>query len=303
MAMSEWIAGAPMRRTFAALAVALAFALAPAARAQQGQEDPFNGQFGSIEVAMGPRQAAEQEKLFNEALAGLAAQRPGHADVYVIAAAFWSDPVFENEARQGAEILAQRLGAQGRTLILTEGVGTSERHYPAATPFHLNAAIGRVGQMIDPNEDLVVLFLTSHGNRDGSIAIRDQNRMGGALRPVHLRDALAEAGIRTRVVIVSACFAGAFIAPLMDDNTIVLTAASPTRTSFGCQPNREWTYFGDALLSHSVSKGAGLVAAFDQATTLISQWEREQHLEPSNPQKYVGSRAAALLTRVERSVQ
>jgi hypothetical protein len=157
--------------------------------------------------------------------------------------------------------------------------------------------------MIDPAEDLVVLFLTSHGNRDGSIAIREQNRMGGALRPVHLRDALAEAGIRTRVVIVSACFAGAFIAPLMDDDTIVMAAASPSRTSFGCQPTREWTYFGDALLARSMSNGAGLIAAFDQAVNLIAQWEREQNLQPSNPQKHVGARAAAMLRRAERAAQ
>jgi hypothetical protein len=221
----------------------------------------------------------------------------------VIAAAFWSDPVFENEARQGAEILAQRLGAHGRTLILTEGAGTPDRRYPAATPYHLNAAIGRIGAMIDPDEDLVVLFLTSHGSRDGSIAIRDQNRMGGALRPVHLRDALAEAGIRTRVVIVSACFASAFMAPLMDDNTIILAAASPSRTSFGCQPTREWTYFGDALLGRSVGAGIGLIAAFDQAAALIGQWEREQNLEPSNPQKHVGARAAARLARAERAAR
>jgi hypothetical protein len=290
-----------MRNVLAALALVLASV--SSAGAQQPQSDPLNGQFGALEVAMGPRAAVAQQRLFNEALSGLAAPRPGQVDVYVVAAAFWSDPVFENEARQGADILAQRLGAQGRTLILTEGTGTPERRYPAATPYHLNAALGRIGAMIDPAEDLVVLFLTSHGNRDGSIAIREQNRMGGALRPVHLRDALAEAGIRTRVVIVSACFAGAFIAPLMDDDTIVMAAASPSRTSFGCQPTREWTYFGDALLARSMSNGAGLIAAFDQAVNLIAQWEREQNLQPSNPQKHVGARAAAMLRRAERAAQ
>ena len=61
-----------------------------------------------------------------------------------------------------------------------------------------------------------------------------------------------QANIRNRVVIVSACFSGAFIAPLANDNTIVMTAAAPDRSSFGCQPQNNWTFFGDAYFNHSV---------------------------------------------------
>ncbi len=110
---------------------------------------------------------------------------------------------------------------------------------------------------------------------------------------------MANAGIRNRVVIVSACFSGAFIAPLMNADTIVLTAAAPDRTSFGCQPTRDWTYFGDAYFSHALRGGAGLVAGFDQAVSLIRQWETEQNLQPSNPQKSVGANAAAMVRRLE----
>ncbi|MBL8551376.1 MAG: hypothetical protein JNJ73_15435 [Hyphomonadaceae bacterium] len=285
------------------LAAALLLTAAPMGSAQQAQQqrDPLNGQFGAIEVAPGPREAAQQERLFQEQVARLQPGRPGQPDVYLLTAAFWSDPVFEREASQGAEILSKRLGAEGRTMTLTLGVGSGERTFPPASPFFLNAALGRIGQLINPDEDLVVLFLTSHGNPDGSIAIREHNRMGGALRPANLRQALDDAGIRNRVVIVSACFSGAFIAPLMNPNTIILTASSPSRTSFGCQPNREWTYFGDAFLAHSVQGGAGLVQGFDSATRLIAQWEREQRLEPSQPQKSVGPRVAEILARVERS--
>ena len=296
----------PIRFLFALTALFLA--ALPSASAQQ-QRDVFGGQFGAMELALAPREAARQQMLFQNALTGLAPQRPGEADAYVLVAAFWSDPVFESEARQAAEILGARLGAQQRTIILTEGIGGGERTYPAATPYHLNAALGHIGQMIDPAEDLVIVFLTSHGSPDGSIAIRETRaggsavRMGGVLRPAHLRDAMADAGITRRVVIVSACYAGAFIAPLMNDDTIVLTAAAPNRTSFGCQPEREWTYFGDAFFANAVRGGAGLVAGFDQAVTLIGQWERAQGLEPSNPQKFVGSRAAATLARVERAAR
>ncbi|NWG54935.1 MAG: peptidase C13 [Hydrogenophilaceae bacterium] len=289
-----------------AAALALGLALCATASAQQSgaQRDPLGGNFGALELALSPRAAAQQQRLFAEALGALQPGRPGRADVYLLVAGFWSDPVFESEAREGAAILSRDLGAAGRTIVLTGGVGApGDRAFPAATPYHLNAAIGRIGELIDPSEDLVVLFLTSHGYPDGGMAIREHNRMQGVLRPVHLRDALADAGIRTRVVIVSSCFAGAFIPPLMDENTIVLTAAAHNRTSFGCQPTRDWTYFGDAFLSQAVRNGAGLIAGFDAATRTIAQWESEQGLTPSQPQKHVGPRAAALLARVERDAR
>jgi len=289
-----------MKRLWLVLA-ALGLALTAPAAAQQ--QDPFGGQFGVVAVARPPAEAARLAQLMGDALSNLQPQRPGQLDVYMITASLWGDPVFEREATQAEAILREHLGADGRSIVLSAG-GNGERRFPAATPDDIAAAIGRVGAAIDPNEDLVVLFITSHGSPDGSIAIREHNRLGAAMRPTHFRDMLAQAGIRNRVVIVSACFSGAFIAPLMDDNTIVLTAAAPDRSSFGCQPQRDWTFFGDAYFNHGVRNNRSMVAAFDDAKVLIERWEREQNLTPaSNPQRHVGARAADMLRRAERAAR
>jgi hypothetical protein len=291
-----------MRRLW--LVVLMLWAAALPAGAQP-QRDPFNGQFGVVQLAAPPAEAARQATLMGEALAALPQQRPGELDVYMISASLWGDPVFEREASQAEEILRAHFGAGalGRSIILSAG-GQGERRYPAATPDNISAAIGRVGSLIDANEDLVVLFLTSHGSPDGSMSIREHNRLGASFRPAHLRDLLAGAGIRNRVVIVSACFSGAFIAPLADENTIVLTAAAPDRSSFGCQPQREWTFFGDALFDENLRNGKPLLEAFEDAKRVIERWEREQNLSPpSNPQRYIGSRAQELLRRAERNAR
>ncbi len=290
-----------MTRIWLALAAFLAFAGGPATA--QAQRDPFNGQFGMIEVARSPAEAANLAKLMGDALDGLAPQRPGQLDVYMITASLWGDPVFEREATQAEAIMREHLGAEGRSIVLSAG-GEATRRYPAATPNNIAAAIGQVGATIDPNEDLVVLFLTSHGSQDGSVTVREHNRLNAVLRPTHLRDMLSQAGIRNRIVIVSACFSGGFISPLMDDNTIVLTAAAPDRSSFGCQPQREWTFFGDAYFSHALRSNTSMIDAFDQAKVLIEQWEREHNLSPpSNPQRFVGPRAAEMLRRAERNAR
>lgn len=278
---------------------AMLTAAAPATAQQQ--RDPFNGQFGVLEIAPQPAAAARLARLMGDTLEGLQPQRPGVQDVYLLSVSFWGDPVFEREAVQAEEILRQHLSAEGRSIILSAG-GLGPRTYPAATPDNFAAAIGQIGATMDPNEDLFVLFFTTHGQPDGVAAIREHNRVFGGLRPAHLSALLSQANIRNRVVIVSACFSGAFIGPLMTDNTVIMTAAAPDRSSFGCQPQNNWTFFGDAYFNRSVREHGDMIGSFDRAKRLITQWEREQNLSPpSNPQIYVGQRGAAMLRQAENN--
>lgn len=290
-----------MRLALGLIAALFAFVAGPATAQQQ--RDPFMGQFGAMEIAPPPAEAARLARLMGDSLSAVQPQRPGQVDVYLVVASLWGDPVFEREATQAEAILRRHFGAEGRSILLSAG-GQGQRTYPAATPTNIAAAIGHVGSIIDPNEDLVVVFITSHGSPDGAAAFRENNRLVGSLRPAHMRDMLAGANVRNRVVIVSACFSGAFIAPLMDENTIVLTAAAPDRSSFGCQPQRDWTFFGDAFFARSLTTGTTLVSAFDAAKVLIERWEREQNLTPpSNPQRHVGRRAAELVRTAERNAR
>jgi hypothetical protein len=261
--------------------------------AAQPQRDPFNGQFGVLEIAPQPAEAARLANLMGD-------KRPGVQDVYMLSVSFWGDPVFEREAVQAEEILRPHLGAEGRSIILSAG-GQGQRTYPAASPGNFAAALGQIGATMDPNEDLFVLFITTHGQPDGVAAIREHNRMFAGLRPAHLSMMLTQANIQNRVVIISACFAGAFIGPLMSDSTIIMAAAAPDRSSFGCQPQNNWTFFGDAYFNRSVREHGDMIGSFDRAKRLIAQWEREQNLSPaSNPQIYVGARAATMLRQAER---
>jgi hypothetical protein len=269
-----------------------------------------------MEIAMSPAEAAADAMRIGEALAKLAPQRPGIVDTYILSASFWDEPVFENEAREAANVLARRYDAAERVITLSAGRGPgAARTYAAATPNNFNAALGRIGKLADPNEDLVVVFFTSHGGPDGAVAMQEKGRLGGAIRALHLRNSLQQANIRSKLVIVSACYSGYFILPFSNDDTVVLTAAAADKTSFGCEPSRDWTYFGDALFNHALRGGGGIVEAFDQARGLVTKWEgdllaqwkaqsasvraREPQPEPSNPQNNVGDSALARIAKAE----
>ncbi len=109
------------------------------------------------------------------------------------------------------------------------------------------------------------------------------------LTPRQVAAALDGDGIKNRVAIVSACYSGIFVPPLANDNTIVMTAADAHHSSFGCAPERDWTYFGDAFFRQSLHPGADFKNAFDHARVLIHGWEMIDGAVPSNPQGSFGS--------------
>jgi Peptidase C13 family len=285
------------------------------ASAQQNQ-DPFGGQFGAWEIALSPKEAGEDLTRMSEALAKLPPQRPGVVDTYVLSASLWNEPVFENEAKEAANVLARRYDAAERTIVLSAGRGQGvARTFPTFSPNNFNAALGRIGKLADPNEDLVIVFITSHGSPDGNVVAQEKGRLAGGIRAPHLRTSLQQAGIRTKLVLVSACFAGNYIMPFNNADTVVLTAAAADKTSFGCEPSRDWTYFGDAMFNHALRGGEGIIDAFDMARGVITKWEdalhdqwqakpasqraKEQEPQPSNPQKNVGDNAIAVIAKAE----
>ncbi|HTH35088.1 MAG TPA: C13 family peptidase [Xanthobacteraceae bacterium] len=129
--------------------------------------------------------------------------------------------------------------------------------------------------------------MTSHGNQTG-FALQLPGNRTAELTPQQVAGALDAEGIKNRVVIVSACFSGIFVPPLANDDTIVMTAADAKSTSFGCAPERDWTFFGDALFKQSLQPGIDFQHAFTHARTLIQGWERMDRIAPSNPQGHFG---------------
>src|SRR5207302_8140307 len=109
------------------------------------------------------------------------------------------------------------------------------------------------------------------------------------LTPTALARMLQDAGIKWRIIVVSACYSGGFIEPLRDDNTIVITASSADRTSFGCEAGRDFTYFGEAYFREALAKTRSFVRAFDLAKEIVAKAEAQEKLVPSQPQIFIGN--------------
>lgn len=238
-----------------------------------------------------------QAERLGGALAALQPQRPGTADAYVLTIALDSDPVFAREAREAGRVLSARYGAQGRTLTLAGPDGTRD-DAPHGSITALRLALAHLGSVMDGKEDVLVLYTTSHGN-DLGLAYHWGDSGYGVLSPKGLKEALAEAGIRRRVLILSACYSGVFVPVVASPDTAILTAAASTRSSFGCMAENDWTYFGDALINRALRQPVGLEEAARMAGRSVAEWEAKARFLASLPQVNIGMNAKGWLPVIE----
>ena len=135
-----------------------------------------------------------------------------------------------------------------------------------------------------------VFYMTSHGAPEG--AQLDQ----GILHPGVLATMLDQScGKRPTVVVISACFSGVFIPSLQRPNRMILTAARPDRTSFGCGQDNKYPYFDDCFLSSMPAAHDFWGLATSVRDCVRVREIAEKMSPPSEPQLYVGPQLRPML--------
>ncbi len=130
-----------------------------------------------------------------------------------------------------------------------------------------------------------LLYFTSHGMPEGMVMGRE-----GYLSPAQLNELVQKwCGERPTVVVVSACFSGVFLPALAAPNRMVMSAARPDRSSFGCSPEAEYPYF-DSCILESLPTADDFVHLASLSRRCVAARERAEHLwPPSEPLTHVGA--------------
>lgn len=230
-----------------------------------------------------------------EGLQPAPAQAPG---VYFVGFAGDGDQaVFRREALFAAQAFGARFDSMPRSVLLINDIEDRES-YPLASVSALAQTLKLLGSRMNAAEDVLVLFLTSHGSEEG-LEVQNGSLPLGQLSPADLHQALDASGIRWRIIVVSACYAGVFVDELKSDNTAIMTASDAAHSSFGCDADRDLTWFGEALLKDALPGSDSLEDAFHKAAALIARREDAEHQVHSNPQLFIGPRMRAKLEELK----
>jgi hypothetical protein len=237
----------------------------------------------------GERLLFEQPDRIDRAVGQIGTREPGRPNAYFVGfAGFGGQKVFAEEIKLASRVIGMKYGSMTRSVRLVND-RRNLRKFPLATASGLRRTLREIGKRMDRSDDILFLVLSSHGSEGAELAVENGGLPLRQLRGTELADALRDAGIQWKVVVISACFAGGFIDALKDDYSIVLTAAAADRTSFGCADDRDLTYFGEAFFRDALPDATSLREAFTRARQDIDAREIREGVEPSDPQAFFGS--------------
>jgi Peptidase C13 family len=241
----------------------------------------------------------EQPKRIDQALAAIRSEDSLSPKGFFLGfAGVGEQKVFAQEIGLASRVLSERYGMENRALALINDERDLQRA-PLASVSGLKYALRGLAGRMNLDRDVLFLVISSHGAREPAIAVSNSDLPLNDMTDEDLAEALSDSGIKWRVIIISACYAGGFIDALKNPSTIVITAAAADRTSFGCSNDRDLTYFGEAFFRDALPEARSLRDAFERAKTAIALRERREHVDASKPQAYFGAELEAKLAAMK----
>ncbi len=230
-------------------------------------------------------------------------QRRAISDIYFVGFASYSkEDVFMKEVQYAKRMFDDKYDTKGRSVALINNKKTLEK-IPLASKSNLNLVLEHIGKLIDPDDDVLFLYVTSHGSKKHKISVRMNPLNLNELDPTDLKTALIKSGIKYRVLLISACYSGGFVEPLKDDYTLIFTASAKNKTSFGCSNKNEFTYFGRAVFKDNMEKNYNFISAFNNAIESIKKKEKKNKLTYSDPQLFIGSKIREKISILTRELE
>ena len=215
-------------------------------------------------------------------------ERAGQTDLYFLGLAGYADEdVFMNEVMLVKELFDEQFDTRERSLLLINNDETVE-DLPLANAHNFELAVMALAETMNPAEDILFLILTSHGSEEHKLSIDYYPLDMNDISPGKIKTILDNAGIKWRVIVISACYSGGFIEPLIDENTMIITASDKDKKSFGCGHDGDYTYFGEALFGKHLQLERNFSTAFYAAKKDIEARETEESIDASMPQIRIG---------------
>jgi hypothetical protein len=253
---------------------------------------------GSLADGRYPNPASEpvlaaQQTLLDDALSALADESAGVTDLYFIGfVGDGHDDAYRQDMLAARRAMDERWDMRERSVSLISSPPTL-LDTPMATVTNLRETLKEVAAAINPDEDVVMLYITGPSGRDGSLDVAMPPLELLPLSPAVLRTLLDEAGIVWRIVVVSSCHSAAFVDALQSETTLVLVAAGDDATG-GCAVVNGATRLGSTLFGDAMLQADSLQKAFEAAQS------GPQAGAPAIGQLFMGSAIESKLKELDR---
>lgn len=208
---------------------------------------------------------AAQQFMMDRALDMLDDEQPGVTDLYFVG--FAPDgrrSGFVTDVDAAQRVMNERWNTNGHSVVLVNSPQTVADR-PFATITHLREVLLEIGDAIDADDDIVMVYLAGSAGRDHTLSAVNPPLELVALSAQGLKQLLDTAKIRWRIIVVSTCYAGAWVDALKDDETVVIASSPADVRGSDCAGGRGATSFGDAFFGKGMRRSDDVLRAFDVA--------------------------------------
>ena len=205
---------------------------------------------------------AAQQTLLDDVLSDLADETAGETDLYFVG--FLGDgheDVYRQDLLAAQRAMEERWDLRDHTVSLVSAPATL-LDTPMASVTNLRETLKEVAAAMNPDEDVVMLYLTGPSQRDGTLDVALPPLDLLPLSPSVLRTLLDEADITWRIIVVSSCHAQEFVDALQNETTLIL-AATGSESDGGCAVVNGSTRLGAALFGDSMLQEDSLQKALE----------------------------------------
>ena len=195
----------------------------------------------------------------------------------------------------------ERWGTNGRSIALINNPRTL-LEAPMATVTNLRETLNEIGATIDVEQDVVMVYLASHGSREH---VLDVSMPPLELAPI-TAPALRVAARRLGHQVAHRRRVGLLLGRLHRCAEGRLHAGAdgrrrPTARRSAAASDSDSTYFGEALFQQGLAQSESVLGAFDAAKERVAERETSGGFKPpSNPQLFVGPAMADKLKELDR---
>ena len=194
-----------------------------------------------------------------------------------------SQGVFRREVNYIRDIFDRHFDTANKSALLINSDVTYHQ-VPLATNTSIRALLQAVAAKMDAENDILFIYLTSHGSADFHFQLFQPGLNLPSLSHEQMGEIIQSLPVRYKVVVVSACYSGGYIQSVKNDYTMVITAASADKTSFGCSDTAEMTYFGEAFFKDALLQSGSFAEAFERARDIVRGREAKEGFDYSKPQ-------------------
>jgi len=225
----------------------------------------------------------DQEQRLRQALLKVVDHDPLKIDMYFLGiAGDGHQEVFRRDVQRVKTLFDEQYNTQQRSMLLVNSRDKNTTS-PLATKQSIEISLRDIAAKMDANQDILFVLLSGYSSEENVFYLEQPGFGLEHIKGDELGALLKSLPVKNKVIVVSSCYAGGFVKPIKDDNTMIVVASAADKKIFNCGGYRQNTVFIETFFGNHLSSEPNFYQAFESTRNNIAVLEKQLGYVASEP--------------------